>query len=414
MRKVFATILPLFLLCASCSLLGESFELNDSSSVRGRSPGHRQDHDDLPDSPDPSDTSAVLPEVLPDTLVWVSAVSFPKDYDWQRDTAYGCRDARIVLYRNFKPLFSVPACDGASPDRHHISEGHLYSEYTSTDSTFFRCDTSVYLALKGSYTLSGLIEDASGGVYVLASSRSGSGFTLLRDGVVLMSKPSGTVLGGFGDPSYGSGGALYVDGGYIYFCFCVEKWGERIFYVVENGVERQVTSISDAASVDDLKIMDGCVTTATVKCMGSIWEDTRVWNTASGPVQSGGITAMRGEDKRLRAGIYRFLVPCYEYLCEGEAEIYLDENSAYAVSWTSTGELSIHSSRSQSPSSLPGKWCYFYPSCAKMAFGRLLMAATPVDEGAGIQVLWGDDKTWELEGVRGFASGVDVTVNRPS
>ena len=75
-----------------------------------------------------SEEAAVPSKPLPDTLVYVSAVEFPEDYDWQRDTAYGTVPCRVSLFLEGERILSVPAGPGtfvgADPDRMRIREGH--------------------------------------------------------------------------------------------------------------------------------------------------------------------------------------------------------------------------------------------------------------------------------------------------
>ncbi|MBQ4201717.1 MAG: hypothetical protein II648_05420, partial [Bacteroidales bacterium] len=75
----------------------------------------------------------VSAEQRPDTAFYVSAISFPPSYDWQKDTAFGATACTLKFFRGTEQLLSV--CAGPSkrisahPDRHHIIDGKLYSEY---------------------------------------------------------------------------------------------------------------------------------------------------------------------------------------------------------------------------------------------------------------------------------------------
>ncbi|MBR4809841.1 MAG: hypothetical protein IK031_06145, partial [Bacteroidales bacterium] len=47
-----------------------------------------------------------------DTLLLVSAVCYPEDYDWQRDTAYGRVPCSVKLFSGKREVLSVPAGPG--------------------------------------------------------------------------------------------------------------------------------------------------------------------------------------------------------------------------------------------------------------------------------------------------------------
>ena len=59
-----------------------------------------------------------------DTAIFMTAVSFPEDYDWRRDTSLGNVRGSIELYRNGEKILSVPAGSGSrvslDPDLHHL------------------------------------------------------------------------------------------------------------------------------------------------------------------------------------------------------------------------------------------------------------------------------------------------------
>ena len=50
-----------------------------------------------------------------DTAVFMTAVSFPEDYDWRRDTSLGNVRGSIELYRNGEKILSGPAPSRGRP-----------------------------------------------------------------------------------------------------------------------------------------------------------------------------------------------------------------------------------------------------------------------------------------------------------
>ena len=126
---------------------------------RGSSPPSATAH---PPASGPEDPAPAPP---PDTTVWLSAVRFPKDYDWQRDTAYGTAPFELVLYRDFAPelvlSFGPDACFVADPDRHHILSGHLYTERIADGCTRIGRDGRELFRFGQREFLVGLLEDGN-------------------------------------------------------------------------------------------------------------------------------------------------------------------------------------------------------------------------------------------------------------
>lgn len=91
----------------------------------------------IPDLPEPAPP-------VPDTILYASAVRFPDDYDWQRDTAYSTVPFELILYRDDDPVLTLAwdaeACFGPDPDRHHLLDGHLYTDRMSGAQTRVGCD----------------------------------------------------------------------------------------------------------------------------------------------------------------------------------------------------------------------------------------------------------------------------------
>jgi len=195
-----------------------------------------------------------------DTVVYMTAVAFPEDYNWQRDTSFGGVAARIVLYRDGETVVEVPAGPGciASPDHdlHHLVNGRLYTEYCTSESTLIGRDGEVLFSYPGREFLCGLLVEGSD-VYTLGQSRAGSGLSLRCNGRELFSSASGTPAAHISDRSDYPSGALYRDRGRL----CFSYWetsadGSRTWFIVEDGKAAPV-SVPDGRTMYDIRLRDG-------------------------------------------------------------------------------------------------------------------------------------------------------------
>lgn len=230
------------------------------------------------------DSRGTVPsESGPDTTLYFTTVSFPEDYDWQRDSAWGAVSFRITLYKDFEPVLSIlsDTCRfiRPDPDLHHIIDGHLYTECTLGGSTVIACDGLEVLRLPGKELLRGLYPD-DGGLYSLSQPRDGGGFSLRRDGEVIFMSGSGQLFGSMTDPSYGPGGALYRDRGSIRFCFR-EGNGSGMQYYSYTPDGDAVALNAPTGTVNDMKSVSGMAVFATERAGSSSIEDSRVLPTGT-------------------------------------------------------------------------------------------------------------------------------------
>lgn len=154
--------------------------------------------------------------------VWLAGVEFPAGYDWQRDTAYGSVDARLVLLRDGKRYLTVPAGEkhhvSTDPDMHRIAGGHLYTDYSSGEATYIGCDGKELFRFDGREMMAGfLIRDTD--IWTLGQDRTaGKGITLRKNGEKVFADPLGRLPGGNGR----EGGLLQEDDGHLYFFYYQE------------------------------------------------------------------------------------------------------------------------------------------------------------------------------------------------
>ncbi|MBQ9309746.1 MAG: hypothetical protein IJ222_02660 [Bacteroidales bacterium] len=188
-----------------------------------------------------------------DTLVYVSAVVVPDSYDWRRDTSFGSASCKLVLMKDGTPLFSLSTGMkeriSIEPDTHHILDGHLYTEYSTSSETFLKRDGELVCSFPGREVLKGLLvrED---GVYTLGQDREGGGFTFRHNGNEVLRVEDGTVFGDFNSSAYGRTGALYELDGDV--CFCYRD--EESCHAVRNGDARPENSGVSPSRVKDLRL----------------------------------------------------------------------------------------------------------------------------------------------------------------
>ena len=185
------------------------------------------------------------------SVYYYTAVSFPPDYDWRRDTSYGAVQASVNLYRNDSLLIQIPtgALAGPDADMHHFIQGHLYTQFRSGGRTVLAKDGQVILELDREAILAGLLP-LDGKLYTLWKNRSGEGFSLMDGSNELFSRSRGQLLGSLSLGAYMPSGALYTDLGRP--CFCYRNGND--WYVVresqEDLIKKPYWPVYDIRSID--------------------------------------------------------------------------------------------------------------------------------------------------------------------
>jgi len=337
---------------------------------------------------------------LSDTTVWLSAVVFPQSYDWRRDSSYGAVDARIVLYRNFVEALNVPAYGNAAHDRHHVVSGHLYTEYEYGAETVFLRDGREIFRSPGRKTLRGLLEHG-GSTYALACNMSGQGFTLYRDGVPMLVKDSGKPAGGFQEPAFASGGALYEDSGNCVFCYAETQPGAENWYEVRDGVEHAISASSSLPGTVRMVNRESVWPPSGMLC-GGRWSDVSLWN-LDGAVMSGNFEIRSGPEK----AVYDFSSRTLTSLGYSGGTIYVGRETSAVVSWAEDGTVSV--STGKSPDLTPeGQWSYVYPSCGTVSGKHIFLALSPASSDG--QPCFFDTGTLRAMDFHGFFTNVSLSV----
>ena len=400
-------ILPVSAVLAACVWLDGGPDPDARMRIdceRGSSPPSATTH---PPAPGPEDPAPAPP---PDTTVWLSAVRFPKDYDWQRDTAYGTAPFELVLYRDFAPELALPfgpdACFVADPDRHHILSGHLYTERIADGCTRIGRDGRELFRFGQREFLVGLLEDGND-LYTLSRSVSGQGFSFRKNGEVRFSRADGIPFGRLDDPSYGPTGALYRDGGAPVFCFRMVFPGGTSLYRVQDGRESPLKESLPGTRVLDLKVRDGRPLVLHPLSSSGGLQDGRIWPEGEAYAVTGRFPDGAGG---WFSGVRDAADSAPRRLCSEDATLYRTAEADFAVSTDTEGTLRWYgpsgSGRSDGPCLFPG------PGCAAAAGTLLVLAFTPRQAHALPQIRRGGRVT-ELD-LYGYVSSVAVSLSPPN
>lgn len=328
-----------------------------------------------------------------DTLVYLSAVRFPVDYDWKKDSAYGAVEAELVLMRNCHEVLSIPvgAHVSAAADRHHIVDGHLVTEFQSSSMTYIGIDGQDIVTMEGRHKLMGLLQ-CGDVTYTLTRPMKGEGFCLMADGQKVLSSSGGQIYGSMTEPSYRPNGALYLDKGKVCFCF---SSGGSVFKVIDG--KDNLTHLS-AATTQDMRIIDGAAVSASAIRNGQTWQNGRVWPITSGYAISGIVSGT--------PTVFRSKGSIREMECTPDSYIYLDEDHEFALEHSRDGTIKV--AETGSAHTPEGKWYFFSPRCACMGPSGPALALTPMGEdGEPVAVYEGKSTPVSLNG---FLTGIEITI----
>lgn len=218
------------------------------------------------------------PEIpVSDTLIYLSAVEFDKDYDWVRDTANGNVNFNLVLFVNGKKTISVPSLENGlltpDPDMHFLVGGHLYTGGIDGGETVIQCDGAELFRYEGAEVIKGFLlkED---GIYTLGQNKKGEGFTYRKNGLEIFGSDAGYVLGDMCEPGRETG-ALFDNKGSVCFVYYLPisgiSSGYRPWFIVEDGLKSKIEPVKELSEIFDISIVDG------KKCfLGSIGKGGRL------------------------------------------------------------------------------------------------------------------------------------------
>lgn len=335
-----------------------------------------------------------------DTTLWFSAVC--------GDTS----SVKVCLFRNWVPVLELePGKDKVSVDEdlHHVLNGHLYTEFINAGASLVcRDGVEIYHSQYREF-LVGLLENG-GNLYSLSRGESGRGFTLRKNGQVLLARDYGVVFGDFSEPSYAPGGALYEDGEHYYFSYAKPDGG---YCLVEDGYEKDVEFPGRVSPLQDIRVWKGRVEAASWRLGYADWENSRLWHDDRDFIQTGDVSLPYGVRSSMmdvvRTGIYP--------LSERGAVLYfrngqrMEEQSLYGIIQDSIGRISVLNRLQENEESVPdGRYAYFRPCCGKLTDDGMLLGLNP-KEGAPLIVYKG--RSWPLSWIDGTITAVDLEISPP-
>lgn len=343
-----------------------------------------------------------------DTALYFSAVRFPDDYDWQRDTAYGTVPYELLLYRDFQPVLNLRSgpgcCFTPDPDRHHLLSGHLYTERTLATQTLVGRDGAELFRFAGRELLVGLLEDGDD-LYTLSRKDGGLGFSFRRNGRLLLEREEGSPYGDLSDPSYGPGGALYRDQDHIIFCYHSGKAGSQTHYLVRDGEEIRLSQILPGARILDLKyIREAAIPLQSVVFTHSLSEG-RIWPESSGYSVTGLFPDPEG--RPVSGCLPSRSLSTLEPICEGEAFLYHSSQATYAVVEEEDGTLCWYGPDGGGRSEGPAR--FLSADCARALGAQLILAYTPRDGREPPRIRFGGQV--RKVDLNGYVSGVGVVLS---
>lgn len=185
--------------------------------------------------------------------VYVTAVEYPDGYDWRADVEKGSVKCSLVVYADDVPVMKVPAGDeyevSPDPDMHRMSDGHLYTDYSTDSETVIKKDGKEIFRYSGREMICGLLTEGED-VYTLGHPRRGEGFSYRKNGEVIMERNGGR-----------SFARLYRDGTSICFAFCEPILSQKDtlyrYYHVSDGNVSQTAVREDIRKVWDVISHEG-------------------------------------------------------------------------------------------------------------------------------------------------------------
>jgi len=340
-----------------------------------------------------------------DTEIMCTAVGFPKNYNWRKDSTCGNSECEILLYKNGKLFKSIDAGKNmdisSDADMHHLIGYKLYTEYTSMTQTIIKEDGYEVVRFDGCELLKGLFP-MDGDFYTLSTGQDGYGFSFRRNGEVILQKDCRVyVYGCLEDPSYPETGGLYEDSNNrVVFCYR-EMNNHFDYHVVRDGVD-EVVELGEKSTVLDMKVIEDSIHYVEKESFDFIWKEAYIPFHAPhlivGNIDGNAVVFDR------RTGMMKAL-------CGSDAVIYCDGEISAALHHPTQGKYSVYYNTGE---------CRFYaePSyyltrrCAALVNGSMVIGINPVDNTKRPYLSIGSEKR-ELDGLEnGYISGIRITVSQ--
>lgn len=184
---------------------------------------------------------------LLESVRYMVAVDYPKGYDWRADPARENVRCSLVVYADDSPVMKVPVSQvyqiASDADMHRMAGGNLYTDYTNGIETVIKRNGKPLFSYQGTERISSLTISGDD-VFTLGENRQGSGFSLRKNGDVVIAREKASVVA-----------PLRPDGDSLCFGFCeqilnAEGTIDRYYSVYGN----KVTNLSLRGDV--LKVWD--------------------------------------------------------------------------------------------------------------------------------------------------------------
>ena len=180
-------------------------------------------------------------------ICYMTALDYQKGYDWRADRDRDNVRCSLIVYADGRLIMKVPVGKeyetGPDPDMHRIMNGHLYTDYSTSDETVIKKDGAQIFRYPGREVICGMASSGDD-VFTLGQNREGAGFTYRKNGEIVISRENGWVMGD-----------LRHDEDSLYFAFSeriISSAGEVWrYYAVRNGKVRQIAVRDDVLKVWD-------------------------------------------------------------------------------------------------------------------------------------------------------------------
>lgn len=345
-----------------------------------------------------------------DTSIFFSAVVFPEEYDWLKDSSYGLAPFKLAFYENNEEILSIYSNSGlvsANPDTHHIIGGSLYTEYNKPGQTIICRNGEEILRINKDGTLKGLFEGEDG-LYLLFQEKFTRSISLRKGQDVIFEAADADVFGDFSEPSYLPGGALYEDKGKICFCYSSSKDG--LCYKVIDGKKESTVLAKGARNVLDMKLIDGQCRYAYNRYGTKILEEARIWRTFKG-YQICGLLQESSTPKVSAATLIDENGTLIEKICLLPGLIYLSEKQRFVVYDSEEYGLQTFSSIEDSVYSHENR-ILMNPSCASIDGSGIHLALSARNRKESPYILSG--KKRKECNIHGFISSLSAQISLPT
>lgn len=226
MQRIF-----LFIVMMSAVLSCGISEIGEADGKSGSGRGEKVDVND------PHDGATSVRKIC-----YITAMDYEQDYDWRADEARGTVKCSLVVYEDGLPVMKVPVGDAfeisSDPDRHRIIDGYLFTDYSTAAETVVRRDGVELFRYPGCEYICGM-QLIEGDLYTLGQPKDGLGFTMRKNGEVVLSNDRASLVG-----------ELFNDSDNLCFAFCEQ---DR-YYASINGSVSQVAVREDVKQVWDILV----------------------------------------------------------------------------------------------------------------------------------------------------------------